>query len=317
MNERGQGAVAVLVLLFVLAAALYLCVTELSGCTAGITNAIKASQEEQARAAIRATDSAVSIIETREAAKIELTRAFASATVAAMQTRAAYDRDRAKSEAETGVTNQWITTVAFALLVSIGAGTFYYVMRITERKSQVAADTPNGPVLQIGNTTVRTGNMVGSALTVSRPGFVEWVDQMITWVRTRQLPEPAMDRVALFDKGADAKLLAAQAANDSATNAIVGAMSSKLSEQERLARMAMLRGSYQAQTVPPNPNMSISMPTDNAVGGQEGYMLRSILDRLGLQPPAQWQLAAPAQALSQDAPQEAAIDDIQGVIVGG
>ena len=313
MNERGQGAVAVLVLLFVLAAALYLCVTELSGCTAGITNAIQASQEEQARAAIRATESAVSIIETREAAKIELTRAFASATVAAMQTRAAYDRDRAKSEAETGVTNQWIATVALALLVSIGAGTFYYVMRITQRKSQIAANTPNGPVLQIGNTTVRTGNMVGTAVTVSKPGFVEWLDRMITWARTGRLPEPALDRVALFDKGADAKLLAAQAANDSATNAIVGAMASKLSEQERLARMAMLRGSYQAQTVPPNPNMSISLPTDNAVGGQEGYMLRSILDRLGLQPPAQWQIAAPAQ----DAPQEAAIDDIQGVIVGG
>ena len=110
-NETGQGAVAILVLLLVLVAALWVCIQVAGDWIGGIVESSKEDARERTRIAVEATAVAISHLSTREAIEVAKLQAQATATQAAMTTAMTYNDDTIKSEVDAAITRRWLTVL--------------------------------------------------------------------------------------------------------------------------------------------------------------------------------------------------------------
>jgi len=286
MNEKGQGnALGALVLLIVLVAALWACGTQLSSCSQQINQAIQSYSAEQSAAAARATDTAVQIIVAEATRHAEATATFVAPTVEYIASQSKFNDQKARTDFETRQNNQRIWNLfLLGLTLSLFAGTFVGIMYLDRRSKRTL--TPNGPVYNEGGVIVPAGKMIG-AIKITRPDMMDYLRRWLKWVFKREYTPPPAAAVEQLDGGATAQMYAAQARADTYANALVGAMSSKLTEEERLKRMEMLQGPRRSRS---QSALKIMSPTPEIVAGYGGELVRYIAAQCGLQPPAPWQV---------------------------
>ena len=226
----------------------------------------------------------------------------------------------------TGMANRiFVSALVGGLVLAIVLAGYYGAM-ILKRESETYQRTATGAAIKLPDGTVAmTNKAIGPTITPQPRPDKSWLvklDRLLHYLKTGEIKEFVPAPVPLLnDAKASSKEYTAIAMASAQADGIAAAMSSGIDEQTRLARMEMLRGNYQPHAAAGgNPNISVSTPTPEAVGGPEGYLLRAILARLGLQTPQRWQLAAPSQPLPQNdhaAMQVIESDaDLPGAIIG-
>ena len=225
----------------------------------------------------------------------------------------------------TGMANRiFVSALVGGIVLSIVLAGFYGAM-ILKRESETYQRTATGAAIKLPDGTVAmTNKAIGPTITPQPRPDKSWLvnlDRLLHYFRTGEIKEIGAAPVPLLnDAKASSREYTATAINAAQSDGLAVAMSSGIDEQTRQARMGMLKGNYQPQLAGGNPNITISTPTPEAISGPEGMLLRSILDRLGLQTPARWQIAAPSQSLPQNdhaAMQVIESDaDLTGVIIG-
>jgi hypothetical protein len=226
----------------------------------------------------------------------------------------------------TGMVNRIFASVLVGGIVLSVVLAGYYGAMVLKRESETYQRTATGVTLKMSDGTVAvTNKAIGPTITPQpQPGksLLVNLDRLLHYLRTGEIKEFVPAPVPLLnDAKASSREYTATAINAAQADGLAVAMSSAIDEQTRQARMGMLKGNYQPPAVSGgNPNIAISTPTPEAVGGAEGVLLRTILGRLGLQTPERWQLAAPTQSLPQN--DHAALQviesdaDLPGVIIG-
>jgi len=226
----------------------------------------------------------------------------------------------------TGMANRiFVSALVGGIVLSIVLAGFYGAM-ILKRESETYQRTATGAAIKLPDGTVAmTNKAIGPTITPQPRPDKSWLvnlDRLLHYFRTGEIKEIGAAPVPLLnDAKASSREYTATAINAAQSDGLAVAMSSGIDEQTRQARMGMLKGNYQPQVAAGgNPNITISTPTPEAISGPEGMLLRSILDRLGLQTPARWQIAAPAQTVRQNEPAAMQViesdADLTGVIIG-
>ncbi len=286
MNEKGQGnALGALVLLIVLIAALWACTTQLSSCGQQINQAIQSYNADQSAAAAHATDTAVQIIVAEATRHAEATATFIAPTVEYLVSQSKFNDRKAQTDFETRQNSQRIWNLfLLGLTFCLFAGIFVGLMYLDRRSKRTL--TPNGPVYNEGGVIVPAGKMIG-VVKITRPDLMDHMRRWAKWILKREFTPPPAPTVEQLDRGATAQMYAAQARADTYANALVGAMSSKLTEEERQKRMEILQGPGRSRS---QSALKIMSPTPEIVAGYGGELVRYIAAQCGLQPPVPWRV---------------------------